>query len=198
MFLESGLKDKVVLVTGGSRGIGKAIVNNFLSEDAIVYFFYHQNKTAAEEIVQAAESNGKKAFAIQLDVRDKAAVDQTVNQIFDQTQRLDVLVNNSGIVRDHLLMALSEEDIKEVIDTNIVGVFNVSQAVVPFMVSQRAGKIINISSVSGEKGGRGQANYAASKGAINAFTKALAVELAQRKITVNAVAPGVIETDISK
>ena len=198
MFVDAGLKDKIVVVTGGSRGIGKAIVNSFLAQDAIVYFFYHQNKVAADELVQTAESNGKRAYAMQVDIRDKAVVDQAINQIYEQTQRLDVLVNNSGIVRDHLLMALSEEDIKAVIDTNILGVFNVSQAVVPFMVSQRAGKIINISSVSAEKGGRGQANYAASKGAINAFTKALAVELAARKITVNAVAPGVIETDISK
>jgi 3-oxoacyl-[acyl-carrier protein] reductase len=109
-----------------------------------------------------------------------------------------VLVNNAGIIRDNLLGLLTNEDVQGVLDTNITGVFNVTHAVVPHMISRRAGRIINISSVSGDKGGRGQANYAASKGAINALTRALAVELAPRKITVNAVAPGVIETEMSQ
>jgi len=109
-----------------------------------------------------------------------------------------VLVNNSGVIRDNLLGLLEDDDVKTVLDTNVVGIFNVTRAVVTHMISRRAGKIINVSSVAGEKGGRGQTNYAASKGAINAFTKALAVEVAPRGITVNAVAPGVIETDMSR
>jgi 3-oxoacyl-[acyl-carrier protein] reductase len=109
-----------------------------------------------------------------------------------------VLVNNAGLVRDSLLGHLGEDDVRMVLETNVGGVFNVTRAVVPHMIARRAGKIINISSVAGENGGRGQTNYAASKGAINAFTRALAVELAPRRITVNAVAPGVIETDMSQ
>jgi 3-oxoacyl-[acyl-carrier protein] reductase len=121
-----------------------------------------------------------------------------VEKIVDRTGRVDLLVNNAGIVRDNPLGMLEEEDVRLVLETNVTGTFNVTRAVVPFMISQRKGKIVNLSSVSGEKGGRGQTNYAASKGAVNAFTRALAVELAPRGITVNAVAPGVIDTDMSR
>jgi len=117
--------------------------------------------------------------------------------VAERCGRIDVLINNAGVIRDNLLGFLEDEDVRTVLDTNVGGVFNVTRAVVPHMVAQRAGKIINISSVAGDKGGRGQTNYAASKGAINAFTRALAVELAPRNITVNAVAPGVIATDLS-
>jgi 3-oxoacyl-[acyl-carrier protein] reductase len=198
MFTDAGLQDKVAIVTGGARGIGKATVEALAKNGAEVFFFYNQSEAQANAFVDECKSAGLKVNALKVDVTDKAKCEETVNKIFDQTQKIDILVNNSGIIRDHLMMALSEEDIRAVIDTNIIGVFNVTQCVAPYMVSRRSGKIINISSVSGEKGGRGQANYAASKGAINAFTKALAVELAPRKINVNAVAPGVIETDISK
>ena len=116
----------------------------------------------------------------------------------ERAGRIDVLVNNAGIIRDVPLSGMSDDDLSSVLDTNIGGVFNVTRAVVPHMISKRAGKIINLSSVAGDKGGRGQTNYAASKGAINALTRALAVELAPRNITVNAVAPGVIETEMSK
>ncbi len=121
-----------------------------------------------------------------------------VEGVAERCGRIDVLVNNSGIVRDNILAMLDEEDVRVVLETNVGGVFNMARAVIPHMVSRRAGKIINVSSVSGEKGGRGQTNYAASKGAINALTRALAVELAPRRIRVNAVAPGVIETDMSR
>lgn len=198
MFTNSALKDKIAIVTGGARGIGRATVVALAQQGAEVFFFYNQSEQQAQDLVVEMLKHEYKVHAMRVDVCDKAACDSAINTIYEQTQRLDILVNNSGIIRDHLLMALAEEDIRAVLDTNVIGVFNVTQAVVPFMVTQRAGKIINVSSVSGEKGGRGQANYAASKGAINAFTKALAVELAARKITVNAVAPGVIETDISK
>lgn len=201
MFEETGLHDKVAIVTGGARGIGRAIVTSLAKQGVEVFFFYNKSETLAQTLVQEVRAqlkNPVKIHALQLDVCDKHGVDNAINTIFDKTQQIDILVNNSGIIRDNLLMALSEDDIQAVIQTNVLGVFHLTQAVIPFMVSRRAGKIINISSVSGEKGGRGQSNYAASKGAINAFTKAMAVELASRNITVNAVAPGVIETDISR
>ena len=121
-----------------------------------------------------------------------------VERVAERCGRIDVLVNNAGVVRDNLLGFLEDDDVRVVLDTNVGGVFNVTRAVVPHMIARRRGKIINVSSVAGEKGGRGQTNYAASKGAINAFTRALAVELAPRRITVNAVAPGVIETEMSE
>jgi 3-oxoacyl-[acyl-carrier protein] reductase len=121
-----------------------------------------------------------------------------VERLASEWGRIDVLVNHAGVIRDNLLGLLEDEDIRVVLETNVGGVFNVTRAVVPHMIARRAGKIVNLSSVSGEKGGRGQTNYAASKGAINAFTRALAVELAPRKITVNGVAPGVIETEMSQ
>jgi 3-oxoacyl-[acyl-carrier protein] reductase len=121
-----------------------------------------------------------------------------VERVFDRAGRLDLLVNNAGVIRDNPLTAMDDDDVQAVFATNITGTFNMTRAAAPFMVSQRRGRIINISSASGEKGGRGQTNYAASKGAINAFTRALAVELAPRNITVNAVAPGVIDTEMSR
>jgi 3-oxoacyl-[acyl-carrier protein] reductase len=136
--------------------------------------------------------------AEQVDVTDPQACTAAVERVVDRRERIDVLVNNAGVIRDNLLALLEPEDVKVVLDTNVGGVFNVTRAVAPHMISRRAGKIINVSSVSGEKGGRGQTNYAASKGAINALTRALAVELASRRITVNAVAPGVIETEMSQ
>jgi 3-oxoacyl-[acyl-carrier protein] reductase len=120
-----------------------------------------------------------------------------VERIADRCSRIDILVNNAGITRDNPLAAFDDADVAEVLATNVTGVFNTTRAVVPYMTSQRAGSIINLSSVAGDKGGRGQTNYAASKGAINAFTRALAVELAPRKVRVNGVAPGVIETEMS-
>lgn len=198
MFHEAGLKDKIAIVTGGARGIGRAIVKTLAQQGAKVFFFYNSSTQQADQVLAESREQQWQVEAMQVDVRDKAQCDAAINKIQQQTKRIDILVNNSGIVRDNILMGLTTDDIQAVMDTNVMGVFNVTQAVAPFMVSQRAGKIINISSVSGEKAGRGQSNYAASKGAINAFTKALAVELAPRKITVNAVAPGVIETDISK
>ncbi|MGD9108546.1 MAG: 3-oxoacyl-ACP reductase family protein [Gammaproteobacteria bacterium] len=198
MFSDSGLSDKVVLVTGGSRGIGRAITELLAQEKAKVHFVYRNNVKAAEEVKTFAKQNNLSINAYQADVCAKDQIADVVKKIIDTDGRIDVLVNNSGIVRDGLLMSLSDDDIKDVIDTNLIGMMQVIQEVIPHMMSQRFGKIINISSVSAEKGGQGQANYAASKGAINAMTKSLAVELAKRNITVNAVAPGVIETDISE
>jgi 3-oxoacyl-[acyl-carrier protein] reductase len=195
---ESGLAGKFALVTGGSRGIGRAIVERLAADGADVTFFFRGNEAAAREVVDAVAAAGGKATAEQVDITDAAAVGRAVEQIVDRAGRIDLLVNNAGVVRDNLLALLDDADIRTVLDTNVGGVFNVTRAVVPFMISKRAGKIVNVSSVAGEKGGRGQSNYAASKGAINAFTRAMAVELASRRITVNCVAPGVIETEMSQ
>ncbi len=196
--MDSGLSGKTVIVTGGSRGIGRAIVERLAADGADVTFFFKGNVAAAEEVVAAARAADQKVTADQVDVTDAAACAAAVERVADRCERIDVLVNNAGVIRDNLLALLGPEDVQVVLDTNVGGVFNVTRAVVPHMISRRAGKIINVSSVSGEKGGRGQTNYAASKGAINALTRALAAELASRRITVNAVAPGVIETDMSQ
>jgi len=198
MQIESGLAGKTVLVTGGGRGIGRAIVELFARDGADVAFFYRGNAAAAAEVVEQARAAGLKVKAEQVDVTDAKAVGAAVERLAGEWGRIDVLVNNAGVIRDNLLGLLEDEDIRVVLETNVGGVFNVTRAVVPHMIARRAGKIVNLSSVSGEKGGRGQTNYAASKGAINAFTRALAVELAPRKITVNCVAPGVIETEMSQ
>jgi 3-oxoacyl-[acyl-carrier protein] reductase len=195
---DSGLAGKVAIVTGGSRGIGRAIVELFAEEGADVTFFYRGQVAAAQEVIAAAQSAGTSVAAEQVDVRDSGACATAVDRVAERTGRIDILVNNAGVIRDNQLAAMDDDDVSLVLDTNIGGVFNVTRAVVPHMIVQRSGKIINLSSVAGEKGGRGQTNYAASKGAVNAFTRALAVELAPRKITVNGVAPGVIETEMSQ
>lgn len=196
--MDAGIAGKTVLVTGGSRGIGRAIVELFAEQGADVTFLYRGNTDAANEVVETARTAGRQVTAEQVDVCDPKACDAAVERLIERRERIDVLVNNAGVIRDNLLGLLSPEDVQAVLDTNVVGVFNITRAVVPHMISRRAGRIVNISSVSGEKGGRGQSNYAASKGAINAMTRALACELAPRKITVNAVAPGVIETEMSE
>ena len=196
--MDSGLAGKVVIVTGGSRGIGRAIVEMFSAEGADVTFLFRENTAAAAEVVAAGRAAGRQITAEQVDVRDPEGCAAAVERVAERCGHIDVLVNNAGLVRDNLLGLLEDDDVRAVLDTNIGGVFNLTRAVVPHMIARRAGKIINVSSVAGEKGGRGQTNYAASKGAINAFTRALAVELAPRRITVNAVAPGVIETDMSQ
>jgi 3-oxoacyl-[acyl-carrier protein] reductase len=193
---DAGLQDGVALVTGGSRGIGRAIVQVLAASGMEVVFTYRAQADAARDVVASCAPGRVVAEAV--DVRDPAACAAWVERVVDRTGRIDVLVNNAGIIRDNLLGLLEDADIREVLATNVEGVFQVTRAVVPHLVSRRRGKIINLSSVSGEKGGRGQTNYAASKGAINAFTRALAVELAPRGITVNAVAPGVIDTEMSR
>ncbi len=196
--LDSGLAGKVALVTGGSRGIGRAVVERLAGDGMDVAFFYRGNAEAAQAVVAAVAAAGGRAEALQVDVRDAAAVAQAVERVVQARARIDLLVNNAGIVRDNLLAMLDDADIADVLATNVGGVFNVTRAVLPHMISKRAGKIVNLGSVAGDKGGRGQSNYAASKGAIHAFTKAMAVELASRKITVNCVAPGVIDTEMSQ
>ena len=196
--MEARLTDKVAIVTGGSRGIGRAIVELFAAEGADVTFFYRDHAEAAATVVDAGKAAGRRIAAEQVDIRDSAACAAAVDRVVERCGRIDILVNNAGIIRDNQLAGFEDDDVQAVLDTNVGGAFNVARAVVPHMIVQRSGKIINIGSVAGEKGGRGQTNYAASKGAINAFTRALAVELAPRRITVNCVAPGVIETEMSQ
>jgi 3-oxoacyl-[acyl-carrier protein] reductase len=204
MTLDSGLSGKVAVVTGGGRGIGRAIVLLLAEEGVDVTFFYRENRAAAEDVVSAGKMGGSAAGKLignvqaeQVDIRDSAACASAVDRVVERCGRIDILVNNAGVIRDNQLAAMDDDDVQVVLDTNVGGVFNVVRAVAPHMIVQRAGKIINLSSVAGEKGGRGQTNYAASKGAVNAFTRALAVELAPRKINVNAVAPGVVDTEMS-
>jgi 3-oxoacyl-[acyl-carrier protein] reductase len=194
--MDAGLSDGVAIVTGGSRGIGRAIVELLAAAGMDVVLSYHQDAVAAAEVVVAGK--GLRITAEPLDVRDAAACTAFVEKVVDRTGRVDLLVNNAGVIRDNPLTIIDEEELRVVMETNMTGTFNMARAVAPHMISARRGKIINISSVAGEKGGRGQTNYAASKGAINGFTRSLAVELAARGITVNAVAPGVIETEMSR
>jgi 3-oxoacyl-[acyl-carrier protein] reductase len=195
-FMDAGLEGRVAVVTGGSRGVGRAIVQVLAAAKMQVVFTYRENAKAAAEVVAAGPPGS--VTAERVDVRDAEACAAFVEQVTDRAGRLDVLVNNAGVIRDNALGLLTDEDLRVVLETNVVGVFNMTRAVAPSMIAQRSGKIINISSVSGEKGGRGQTNYAASKGAVDAFTRALAVELAPRGIAVNAIAPGVIDTEMSR
>ncbi len=194
--IEDGLAGRVALVTGGSRGIGRAIVERLGRAGMDVTFTYLGNEAAAQEVLAA--NPDLKLSALKVDGRDSAAVNRCIDELVERCGRLDVLVNNAGVIRDNLLAMLEDEDLKAVFETNIEAVFHFCRAAVPHMMSKRYGRIVNLSSVSAEKGGRGQTNYAASKGAINAFTKALAVEVGRRGLRVNAVAPGVIETDMSQ
>ena len=198
------LENKAVVVTGGSRGIGRSIVLTLAAQGADATFLYCSNEAAANETLAAAAElsgtvkAGGTVKAKRVDVRNAESCEQAIDEIAEDAGKIDILVNSAGIIRDNILGLLTNDDIQEVLATNVVGVFNVLRPVIPYMVSKRRGKIINISSVAGEKGGRGQTNYAASKGAINALTKALAVELAPRNILVNCVAPGVIETEMTE
>jgi 3-oxoacyl-[acyl-carrier protein] reductase len=193
---DAGLNGGVAIVTGGSRGIGRAIVELLAAAGMDVVLTYRQDSAAAAEVVAAGQ--GLRIAAEPLDVRDAAACMALVEKVVERAGKIDLLVNNAGVIRDNPLTALEDEEFRIVLETNMGGTFNMTRAVAPHMVAQRRGKIVNISSVAGEKGGRGQSNYAASKGAINAFTRAVAVELAPRGITVNAVAPGVVETEMSR
>ncbi len=192
------LQGKIAIVTGASGGIGKSIAVQLAAEGATVACHYGRNKESAEAVVKEIENNGGKAFSCRADVKNFDDVDKMAQDIIAKHERIDILVNNAGINRDELIMTMTPEDWQEVIETNLTGTFNCTKAVAQQMTFQKSGRIINISSVAGDRGGRGQSNYAASKGGLNAFTRAAAVELARKKITVNAVAPGVIETDMSQ
>ncbi len=186
-----------VLVTGGSRGIGRSIVEAFANAGATVGFVYNSSSAAADAIVKELTDAGKKVSAYQCDVANKTAVDALVEKLVGEWGRIDVLVNNAGIIKDGLLATMTAEDWNAVITTNLTSVFNFCQAVTRPMMSQRYGRIVNMSSVAAEFANAGQANYAASKGGIQGFTRCMATELARRNITVNAVAPGFIESDMT-
>jgi 3-oxoacyl-[acyl-carrier protein] reductase len=191
------LKDQVAVVTGAGRGIGKAIAVRLAGEGAKVAVVSRTEKnsaTVADEINAMSEGSAK-PYAV--DVADHAAVAAVAAAILKEFGRIDILVNNAGLTRDGLAMRMSEEDWDTVLDTNLKGAFNFSQAVMRSMIKQRSGRIINIGSVSGIMGNAGQANYAASKAGLIGFSKSLARELATRSITVNVVAPGFIVTDMT-
>jgi 3-oxoacyl-[acyl-carrier protein] reductase len=190
------LHGKVALVTGGSRGIGRAIAIRLAQGGARVAFAYRGNHEAAQEVLGELKGGGAHAMAVAGDIAEPAEVDRIVNAVLQGFDRIDILVNNAGITRDTLLLRMSEEDWDAVLDTNLKSTFLMTKAVVRGMIRNRAGRIINVTSVSGQIGNPGQANYAASKAGMIGFTRSVAREVASRGITVNAVAPGFIETDI--
>jgi 3-oxoacyl-[acyl-carrier protein] reductase len=192
------LRDRVALVTGGSRGIGRAIALGLAEAGATVAVNYRQSETMAHEVVREIERNGGRARAWRADVGDGAQVEAMTEEITALFGRLDILVNNAGVIRDLLLLEMNERDWATVLQTNLSGVYHCSRAAVRGMMMRRWGRIINLSSVAALRGGKGQTNYSASKGAINAFTHSLAAELGPKGITVNAIAPGLIATDMSQ
>ena len=191
------LENKVALVTGASRGIGRAIALRLAKDGAAVIVNYNGSKEKAEAVVKEIEEAGGKAEAYQCSVADFAGVEEMMKYVIKTYGRIDILVNNAGITRDGLLMAMSEADFDAVIDTNLKGAFNCMRHVARQMIKQRGGRIINISSISGVMGNAGQMNYAASKAGVIGMTKTAARELAGRGITVNAIAPGFITTDMT-
>ena len=191
------LSGKVALVTGGSRGIGRAIAIRLAAEGAKVAVNYAGNKAAAEEVKAIIEKQGGTAHLIQADVSDASAACEMVERIHAELGGLDILVNNAGITRDTLLIRMKDEDFDAVIGTNLKGVYACTKAAAKIMTKQRSGRIVNLSSVVGEIGNIGQTNYAAAKAGVIGFTKAAAKEFAARGITVNTVAPGFIDTDMT-
>ena len=194
----ASLDGQTALVTGGGRGIGRAIAIALSEAGAEVVVNYANSAAAAEEVVAQITSAGGKAYALKANVSVEAEVDGLIKSVLERSGRLDVLVNNAGITRDGLLMRMKTEDWQAVIDLNLSGVFLCSRAVARPMLKQKSGRIINITSVVGLMGNAGQANYAAAKAGVIGLTKSTAKELASRGITVNAVAPGFIATDMTK
>ena len=191
------LANKTALVTGASRGIGRATAIELAKAGAKVAVNYAGNRAAAEEVVAQIQAAGGQAFMVQADVGDAAAVDAMVKSVVELFGSSDILVNNAGITRDNLIMRMKEEDWDAVIHTNLKGIFNCTKVVTKLMMKQRYGRIVNMTSVVGVMGNAGQSNYAAAKAGVIGFTKSMAKELASRNITVNAVAPGYISTDMT-
>lgn len=192
------LAGRVALVTGGSRGIGKAIVWALAKEGAKVAFVYRSSQETADQLVSELELDQREALAIQADVAQKADADRAVQEVLAKWEKIDILVNNAGVIRDGLLATMKPENWQEVIDTNLTSVYNFCHSVMRPMMSARYGRIINMSSVAAHTANPGQSNYAASKGGIEGFSRCLATEVAKRGITVNAVAPGFIATDMTE
>ena len=192
------LSGKSAVVTGGSRGIGRAIALRLATQGADIAFSYRGNEAAAKETAAAIEGLGRKALAVQADVTEPDAADALVKAALDALGKIDILVNNAGITRDDLLMRMSVEAFREVLETNLFGAFYATKAVTRPMLRAKSGRIINITSVSGQAGQMGQANYSAAKAGLIGLTKATARELASRGITCNAVAPGMVLTELTK
>ena len=191
------LTGRNALVTGGSRGIGRAVCLELARQGANVAINYAGSAQAAEEVAQACRELGVEAFAIQANVADAAAVDAMVKEVITRFGRIDILVNNAGITKDKLALQMMEEEFDAVLDTNLKGAFLCMKAVYRPMMKQRYGRVVNLTSVVGLRGNPGQANYAASKAGLIGMSKSIAKELASRGVTVNLVAPGFIDTDMT-
>lgn len=191
------LEGKVVIITGASRGIGKGIAVLFAQQGANVAFTYSSSKESADALEQELSKTGIKAKGYQSNAANFDEAQKLVEEVIKEFGTVDVLINNAGITKDNLLMRISEEDFDKVIEVNLKSVFNMTKAVQRIMLKNRAGSIINMSSVVGVKGNAGQSNYAASKAGILGFTKSIALELGSRNIRCNAIAPGFIETEMT-
>ena len=196
--MAQNLQGKVALVTGASRGIGRATALALASEGAAVVVNYASSSNAAAEVVAQIEAIGGRAVAVKANVANSDEVDQLIAATMEKFGRIDVLVNNAGITRDTLLLRMKLEDWQAVVDLNLTGVFLCTRAVSKIMLKQKSGRIVNITSVAGQMGNAGQSNYSASKAGVIGFTKTVARELAPRAITVNAVSPGFIATDMTE
>jgi|TARA_B110000908_G_scaffold16049_1_gene18168 3-oxoacyl-[acyl-carrier protein] reductase len=192
------LEGKTVIITGASRGIGKGIAEVFAQQGANIAFTYRSSDEKAKALEEELSANGCKAKGYKSDASDFDAAQKLAADVLEEFGSIDVLVNNAGITKDGLLMRMSEDDFDSVMDINMKSVFNMTKAVLRPMLKQRKGSIINMSSVVGVKGNAGQANYSASKAAINGFTKSTALELGSRNIRCNSIAPGFIETEMTE
>ena len=195
--MDQTMEGKIAVVTGASRGIGKAIAVKLASKGATVVINYNGSRERAEEVKNEVESAGGKAVIIQCNVADFDACKEFIETVIKEQGRIDILVNNAGITKDGLIMKMKEEDFDSVLNVNLKGTFNTIRHSARQMLKQRSGKIINISSVSGILGNAGQANYAASKAGVIGLTKTMARELGSRGITVNAIAPGFVDTEMT-
>lgn len=192
------LKGKAALVTGSSRGIGRAVALKFASLGAAVGVHCLANMELAQKLCDEISASGGKAFAFQADVADAARVENMIDEFVEKFEKIDILVNNAGVTGDCPLAGMQDEEWRRVIDVNLTGTFNACRAAARHMMPRRSGRIINVSSFIASRGGRGQSNYASSKAGVEALTRSLAIELGSRGITVNAVCPGAVETDMSR
>ncbi len=196
--MELNLKGKTVFITGGSRGIGKAMAESFAEEGANVIITYRKPSDGTTSLIENLRSKGVKAEGFACDVGDREGMSELITNAIKEFEKIDILINNAGVVRDNLLLTMDGDDWDSVIHTNLSGVYNCIKPIARHMLRNRGGSIINLSSIAGSKPGKGHCNYAASKGGVEAMTKSLAKEFAAKNIRVNAIAPGMIETDMSE